>query len=236
MERALLWLRDLRGCSVNSAIEYSNVCGTAGYFAGTFRWHLRPAKSPVAGDYPTMIRRNIEDAVRQAMSDTPVVLLNGARQTGKTTLAQAIAARGGTQYFTLDDSATFSLAAGDPSGFVRNLSGPVVLDEIQKVPDLFPAIKLAVDKNRQPARFLLTGLANVMALPRLSESLAGRMSRPGDRGRWFPVTRGLSFGIILIPSRSRPRISVPVFPRMQEAKAMGWTKPLRGRLSCSVVL
>ena len=82
------------------------------------------------------------------MTDTPVVLLNGARQTGKTTLAQAMAAGGAVQYFTLDDSATFALAAGDPSGFIRNLTGPVVLDEIQKVPELFPAIKLAVDKSR----------------------------------------------------------------------------------------
>jgi len=122
-----------------------------------------------------MIRRSIENSVRQAMADTPVVLLNGARQTGKTTLAQAIAGKTGAQYFTLDDSATLALAAGDPAGFIRNLSGPVVLDEIQKAPDLFPAIKLAVDKNRKPGRFLLTGSANVMTLPRLSESLAGRM-------------------------------------------------------------
>jgi predicted AAA+ superfamily ATPase len=122
-----------------------------------------------------MIRRGIEDTVRQAMADTPVVLLNGARQTGKTTLAQAIAEKTGAQYFTLDDAATLALAVGDPSGFIRNLTGPVVLDEIQKAPDLFPAIKLAVDKNRNPSRFLLTGSANVMTLPRLSESLAGRM-------------------------------------------------------------
>ena len=122
-----------------------------------------------------MIRRNIEPSVRQAMADTPVVLLNGARQTGKTTLAQSIAEQTGAQYFTLDDAATLALAAGDPAGFIRNLSDPVVLDEIQKAPDLFPAIKLAVDRNRQPGRFLLTGSANVMTLPRLSESLAGRM-------------------------------------------------------------
>lgn len=122
-----------------------------------------------------MIQRNIEDAIRLALSDTPVVLLNGARQTGKTTLAQAVAATTGAQYLTLDDAATLALAAGDPAGFVRNLSGSVVLDEVQKAPDLFPAIKLAVDRNRQPGRFLLTGSANVMTLPRLSESLAGRM-------------------------------------------------------------
>lgn len=139
--------------------------------------HSQPslANSPRIGDFFTMIRRNIQDSIRRAMADTPVVLLNGARQTGKTTLAQTVAAGSGAQYFTLDDSATLALAAGDPAGFVRNLTGPVVIDEIQKAPDLFPAIKLSVNKNRQPGRFLLTGSANVMLLPRLSESLAGRM-------------------------------------------------------------
>lgn len=122
-----------------------------------------------------MIRRNIEDRIHEAMADTPVVLITGARQTGKTTLARAIAEKGGARYFTLDDAATLALAAGDPTGFVRNLSGPVVLDEVQKAPDLFPAIKTAVDRDRRPGRFLLTGSANVMTLPRLSESLAGRM-------------------------------------------------------------
>lgn len=122
-----------------------------------------------------MIKRHIEESVHVAMADTPVVLLNGARQTGKTTLAKSIAEKTGAEYFTLDDAATLALAAGDPAGFIRNLSGPVVLDEIQKAPDLFPAIKVAVDRNRRPGRFLLTGSANVMTLPRLSESLAGRM-------------------------------------------------------------
>lgn len=122
-----------------------------------------------------MIRRNIEDSIRLALSDTPVVLLNGARQTGKTTLALRVAEKTGAHYFTLDDAATLALAAGDPAGFISNLSGPVVFDEIQKAPDLFPAIKLAVDRNREPGRFLLTGSANVLTLPRLAESLAGRM-------------------------------------------------------------
>jgi len=122
-----------------------------------------------------MIRRSIEDSIQRAMSDTPVVLLTGARQTGKTTLAQAMATTTGAQYFTLDDAATLGLASSDPAGFIRNLSGPVVLDEIQKAPALFPAIKLAVDKERTPGRFLLTGSANVLTLPHLSESLAGRM-------------------------------------------------------------
>jgi predicted AAA+ superfamily ATPase len=138
-----------------------------------------------------MIRRNIQDPIRRAMADTPVVLLNGARQTGKTTLAQAMARKSGAQYFTLDDAATLALVGGDPTGFIGNLNGPVVLDEIQKAPDLFPAIKLAVDKRRQPGRFLLTGSANVMTLPRLSESLAGRMEIIG----LFPFSAGELAGV-----------------------------------------
>lgn len=122
-----------------------------------------------------MFRRYIQNSILRSLADTPVVLLNGARQTGKTTLAQLMATHLGAVYLNLDDAATFALAAGDPTGFIRNLSGPVILDEIQKVPDLFPAIKLVVDHNRQPGRFLLTGSANVMTLPRLAESLAGRM-------------------------------------------------------------
>jgi uncharacterized protein len=139
-----------------------------------------------------MIRRSAQAAIHQAMSDTPVVLLNGARQTGKTTLAQAMAEGTGARYFTLDDAATLSLAAGDPAGFIRNLSGPVIIDEIQKAPDLFPAIKLAVDRDRQPGRFLLTGSANVLTLPRLSESLAGRM----EIIPLFPFSAGELEGVV----------------------------------------
>jgi uncharacterized protein len=122
-----------------------------------------------------VLQRNIEQVVREAMTDTPVVLLNGARQTGKTTLAQAMTRGISARYFTLDDATTLALAVSDPTGFVGALAGLVVLDEIQKAPDLFSAIKVAVDKDRRPGRFLLTGSANVMTLPRLSDSLAGRM-------------------------------------------------------------
>lgn len=131
--------------------------------------------SPLNGENITVISRNVEDRVRLALGDTPVVLLNGARQVGKTTMARAVGQRIGARYLTLDDAATLGAAVGDPSGFVRNLRGPVVLDEVQKAPDLFPAIKLAVDEDRRPGRFLLTGSANVMMLPRLAESLVGRM-------------------------------------------------------------
>lgn len=148
----------------------------SGCFSGCFIPHrMRLANSPRHGEYLAMIQRHIRNSIRRAMADTPVVLLNGARQTGKTTLVQELATAPGFQYFTLDDAATMGLASGDPSGFISNLAGPVVIDEIQKAPALFPAIKLAVDKDRRPGRFLLTGSANVMTLPRLSESLTGRM-------------------------------------------------------------
>lgn len=122
-----------------------------------------------------MIQRHIQTAIHLALADTPVVLLNGARQTGKTTLARELAATSGRPCLTLDDATTLGLAFADPVGFIRGLSGPVVIDEIQKAPELFPAIKLAVDQDRRPGRFLLTGSANVMTLPHLAESLAGRM-------------------------------------------------------------
>ena len=112
-----------------------------------------------------MRRRHIESAVLAALSDTPVVLISGARQTGKTTLARTIAARTGARYLTFDDAATLGLAAADPAGFVGGLPARVVLDEIQKATTLFPAIKLAVDRYRQPGRFLLTGSASVLTLP-----------------------------------------------------------------------
>ena len=122
-----------------------------------------------------MIRRNIEEDLYAALTDTPVVLLNGARQTGKSTLALKLAKSIPAEYVTLDDAATLSAATFDPVGFIRNLSNTTIIDEVQKAPSLFPAIKVAVDRDRRPGRFLLTGSANVLLLPKLSESLTGRM-------------------------------------------------------------
>lgn len=110
------------------------------------------------------------------MADTPVVLVHGARQTGKSTLVKAYAeTTNGARYLTLDDATLLAAATEDPAGFLSRFAGPVILDEVQRAPGLFRAIKLAVDRNRQPGRFLLTGSANVLLLPNLSESLAGRM-------------------------------------------------------------
>lgn len=124
-----------------------------------------------------MYPRHIAPLLEQALADTPVVLINGARQTGKSTLAQAIAGKRKHRYLTLDDRVTLSAARSDPTGFIAGLSssGPVVMDEIQRVPELFLDIKAAVDRDRAPGRFLLTGSANVLLLPQLADSLAGRM-------------------------------------------------------------
>lgn len=122
-----------------------------------------------------MYRRNIETSLRKALDDTRVVLLHGARQVGKSTLAQSVAAERGGRYFTLDDAAILATARGDPAALVRGTKGLTVIDEVQKAPELFPAIKLEVDRDPRPGRFLLTGSAHVFLLPRLSESLAGRM-------------------------------------------------------------
>lgn len=121
-------------------------------------------------EYP----RLLEARVRVALADTPVVLVNGARQTGKSTLAQRLIGEGGC-YLTLDNLSALAAARDDPHGFVGDATGLTVIDEVQKAPDLFAAIKHAVDARRQAGRFLLTGSADVFMLPDAAESLAGRM-------------------------------------------------------------
>lgn len=123
-----------------------------------------------------MIPRHITPFILEALSDSPVVLLNGARQTGKSTLVQWVASqKHKARYLTLDDAAVLAAARSDAGGFLSGIDGPVVIDEIQRAPELFPAIKADVDRRRQPGRFLLTGSADVLLLPQISESLAGRM-------------------------------------------------------------
>lgn len=122
-----------------------------------------------------MKARNLRHYIDIAMKDTPVVLVNGARQTGKTTLVQDIAARKKALYVTLDDHASLDAALNDPAGFVAGLGSFAVIDEVQNAPNLFRAIKASVDRDRRPGRFLLTGSANVLVLPKLGDSLAGRM-------------------------------------------------------------
>ncbi len=111
-----------------------------------------------------------------ALQDTPVVFLQGPRQAGKTTLTEQLRAQGyEAGYVTLDDAVTLKAALDDPDGFVAGLPPQVVLDEVQRAPELFRTIKASVDRRRKPGRFLLTGSAQALVLPKASESLAGRM-------------------------------------------------------------
>lgn len=107
-----------------------------------------------------------------AMQDTPVVLINGPRQSGKTTLVKEYSPS--LPYYTLDDDNVLNAVKQDPVGFVGRLDRAII-DEIQRAPELLRAIKHAIDNNRQPGRFLLTGSANLLALPQIGDSLAGRM-------------------------------------------------------------
>jgi uncharacterized protein len=123
-----------------------------------------------------MRSRHLTPLLLAALRDTPVVFLQGARQTGKSTLAQSLAELGHeASYLTLDDAGVLAASEHDPAGFVRELEQPVILDEVQRVPELFLAIKHAIDRRRAPGRFLLTGSADALLLPRLAETLAGRM-------------------------------------------------------------
>jgi hypothetical protein len=119
--------------------------------------------------------RFAEVRLAEALADTPVVLIHGPRQCGKTTLAQKIGEARGYAYFSFDDHVTLSAARSDPIGFVGDLPERAVLDEVQRAPELFTALKTAVDRDRRPGRFILTGSANVLLVPRLADSLAGRM-------------------------------------------------------------
>lgn len=121
----------------------------------------------------SLFPRWIEPRIDEALQDTPVVLLAGPRQAGKTTLVRQIAQRG-MHYLTLDDDLTLLSAREDPVGMIRNLDRAII-DEIQRAPELLLAIKKSVDEDRRPGRFLLTGSANLMALPTVADSLAGRM-------------------------------------------------------------
>ncbi|NCP41239.1 MAG: AAA family ATPase, partial [Rhodoferax sp.] len=124
-----------------------------------------------------MHNRHVATLLQSALDDTPVVVIHGARQSGKSTLAQLQSSSNGIprRYLTLDDAVVLNAAKSDPSGFIAALDGPITLDEIQRTPELFLPIKAAVDRQRQPGRFLLTGSADVLLLPGLADSLAGRM-------------------------------------------------------------
>lgn len=122
-----------------------------------------------APPYPRFILKNLTSA----LVDTPVVLIHGARQSGKTTLSRML--DGEYHYITFDNETNMTAAKYDPIGFIHHLPQKCILDEVQLVPEIFRSLKHSVDEDRQPGRFVLTGSANILLLPQISESLAGRI-------------------------------------------------------------
>ena len=124
---------------------------------------------------PELYPRYAAPRLTEALADSPVVLIHGPRQCGKTTLARAVGDARAYEYVTFDDDVARAAAEADPAGFVLDLPERTILDEVQRVPALFTAIKASVDRRRTAGRFLLTGSANVLLVPTLADSLAGRM-------------------------------------------------------------
>lgn len=119
--------------------------------------------------------RYLRERLIAGLQDAPVVLIHGPRQSGKTTLALSLGMESGYDYLSFDDVETLQAAERDPTGFVRTLPERIILDEVQRVPGLFSTIKSAIDRDRKPGRFILTGSANILLISALSDSLAGRM-------------------------------------------------------------
>ncbi len=133
-----------------------------------------------------MFYRNIQQRLEKSLTIHPVVLLTGARQTGKTTLMKEVAQGKNYTYITFDDLGFLTTAQKDPQGFIQSIPKPVILDEIQRVPELFLSIKQYVDEHDIPGQFALTGSANPLLIPRLGDSLAGRM----EILKLFPLSQG----------------------------------------------
>jgi len=124
-----------------------------------------------------MIKRHISSDIFDSLQNFPVVLLTGARQVGKSTLAKMLSeTEWGAVYLSLDTRVVLDAALKDPDGLISGTPVPAIIDEAQRAPDLMRAIKSVVDKNRKPGQYLLTGSANLMTLQKVSETLAGRVA------------------------------------------------------------
>ena len=124
-----------------------------------------------------MIKRHLSTEIVDSLKHFPVVLLTGARQVGKSTLAQELSgSKWSAEYHTLDNRIVLDATLKDPDGFISGTPTPAIIDEVQRAPDLMRAIKVKVDKNREPGQYLLTGSANLMTLAKVSETLAGRVA------------------------------------------------------------
>lgn len=111
----------------------------------------------------------------EAFQDTPLLLIKGARQVGKSTLMKEIVIQRGGQALSFDDPSLLSIAKSDPRGFIDQLQTPILLDEVQRVPEIILPLKLRIDQNQAPGQFFLTGSADFHTLPLIADSMAGRI-------------------------------------------------------------
>lgn len=118
--------------------------------------------------------RAAQSLVEETLEDTPITVIQGARQVGKSTLMREVVAGRDATVLSLDASAAYNAARADPDAFVRQTEGLLVIDEVQRVPELVRAMKDAVEEDRRPGRFLVTGSADLLQIPGTEESLAGR--------------------------------------------------------------
>lgn len=146
----------------------------------------------IQGINGSALPRFVSTSLHERLAVMPAVVMTGARQTGKSTLARAMIP-GGRQFFSLDDLDVLDTARRDPEALVGG-DRPVTLDEVQREPNLLHAVKRAIDRDRRPGRFLLTGSANLLLMRRVSESLAGRASYLTLRPMTRREQRGLGCG------------------------------------------
>jgi len=156
-----------------SAITLSAICHNASRHLPRSDW---PSTDREMTNSSKLFPRYAQPLILDALRDTRVVFIGGARQVGKSTLARHIATQQHpATEFSLDVRANREAALADPEGFVAGLHGPAFIDEVQRAPDLLLAIKDAVDRDPAPGRFLLTGSANVVTLRSVKDALTGRM-------------------------------------------------------------
>jgi predicted AAA+ superfamily ATPase len=138
-------------------------------------------------DRSRYITRNIEALTLATISDTPVTVIKGARQVGKSTLASMLATKLNSRQVTFDNTTTLQAAREDPIGFAeQHRDGTLIIDEVQLFPQILRSIKLAVDTNRRPGRFIITGSADLLHISGANESLAGR----AETVQLFPFSQG----------------------------------------------
>ena len=163
-----------------------------------------------------MFERNLRHLLLKALARSRVVLLTGARQSGKTTLIKSIGADLNYHFVTFDDLRVLEGAKNDPVGFIEHINKPVILDEVQRVPEIFLPIKHDVDNHSAFGRYALTGSTNPLLVPKLGDSLSGRM----EIINMLPLSQGELVGVRerfvdCIFNNEVPRAPVKVMPKRE---------------------